>query len=352
MPWASPLRRRRRVSTPTTVESDPRERDEARGGRGRRESSSSWAATYGREPALVVGRADALRVRTYTRAVCGRTARARWHTRSGGYRPGDAPSRPSPWDVRRSRAAAPSRSSSTPGRPACAAVVGLLAVATCSLWLVRNRAPIVVLAAPRCRPDRCLAVFSPPTPRSPSRWSPSTPSASSATGGARWSSAPAPRWSLVAGDRAGSDDVRGADQRPRSGSLLVAECARGRRHRALAPGAASRREQQTARRTGTREETAADDDERLRIARELHDTVAHALVAINVRAGVAAHLRAGEDPSRGACGHQGRVGRGSARPAIDARPAARSRTSARPDAPRPGPRDLAGADRPRAAQAD
>jgi len=36
-------------------------------------------------------------------------------------------------------------------------------------------------------------------------------------------------------------------------------------------------------------------DERLRIARDLHDTVAHALVAINVRAGVAAHLRASED---------------------------------------------------------
>jgi signal transduction histidine kinase len=32
-------------------------------------------------------------------------------------------------------------------------------------------------------------------------------------------------------------------------------------------------------------------DERLRVARELHDTVAHALVAINVSAGVAAHLR-------------------------------------------------------------
>jgi signal transduction histidine kinase len=35
-------------------------------------------------------------------------------------------------------------------------------------------------------------------------------------------------------------------------------------------------------------------DERLRIARDLHDTVAHALVAINVRAGVAAHLNANE----------------------------------------------------------
>ncbi len=36
-------------------------------------------------------------------------------------------------------------------------------------------------------------------------------------------------------------------------------------------------------------------DERLRIARDLHDTVAHALVAINVRAGVAAHLHTSED---------------------------------------------------------
>ncbi len=35
-------------------------------------------------------------------------------------------------------------------------------------------------------------------------------------------------------------------------------------------------------------------EERLRIARDLHDTVAHALVAINVRAGVAAHLRGSE----------------------------------------------------------
>jgi signal transduction histidine kinase len=37
-------------------------------------------------------------------------------------------------------------------------------------------------------------------------------------------------------------------------------------------------------------------DERLRIARELHDTLAHALVAINVRAGVATHLQS-QDPA-------------------------------------------------------
>jgi signal transduction histidine kinase len=36
-------------------------------------------------------------------------------------------------------------------------------------------------------------------------------------------------------------------------------------------------------------------DERLRIARDLHDSIGHALVAINVRAGVAAHLHADDD---------------------------------------------------------
>jgi signal transduction histidine kinase len=38
-------------------------------------------------------------------------------------------------------------------------------------------------------------------------------------------------------------------------------------------------------------------DERLRIARELHDTLAHSLVAINVRAGVAVDLDDAEDPT-------------------------------------------------------
>jgi signal transduction histidine kinase len=38
-------------------------------------------------------------------------------------------------------------------------------------------------------------------------------------------------------------------------------------------------------------------EERLRIARELHDTLAHSLVAINVRAGVALELRDSQDPT-------------------------------------------------------
>jgi len=38
-------------------------------------------------------------------------------------------------------------------------------------------------------------------------------------------------------------------------------------------------------------------DERLRIARDLHDTLAHSLVAINVRAGVALDLHDSQDPS-------------------------------------------------------
>jgi signal transduction histidine kinase len=68
------------------------------------------------------------------------------------------------------------------------------------------------------------------------------------------------------------------------GALVVGDTVRSRR--ALA---AARREQQA---RDARERLEA---ERLRIARELHDTIAHALVAINIRAGVAAVLGPAQD---------------------------------------------------------
>jgi signal transduction histidine kinase len=58
----------------------------------------------------------------------------------------------------------------------------------------------------------------------------------------------------------------------------------------------SRRELRDARREEREQESRRRvADERLRIARDLHDTVAHALVAINVRAGVAAHLHGSDE---------------------------------------------------------
>jgi signal transduction histidine kinase len=75
------------------------------------------------------------------------------------------------------------------------------------------------------------------------------------------------------------------------GALVIGDTVRSRRdlreaRRERDQRIAQEREQESRRRVA---------DERLRIARDLHDTVAHALVAINVRAGVAAHLHAGED---------------------------------------------------------
>ena len=75
------------------------------------------------------------------------------------------------------------------------------------------------------------------------------------------------------------------------GALVIGDTVRSRRELREARDERDRRiaqerEQESLRRLA---------DERLRIARELHDTIAHALVAINVSAGVAAHLRGDDD---------------------------------------------------------
>jgi signal transduction histidine kinase len=78
----------------------------------------------------------------------------------------------------------------------------------------------------------------------------------------------------------------------------------------------------------TREEEAQRraEQERLRIARDLHDVVAHTLTTINVQAGVAAHL-ADREPSRARsalCGDRGGQPRSARRAARDPRRAPRA----------------------------
>jgi signal transduction histidine kinase len=78
-----------------------------------------------------------------------------------------------------------------------------------------------------------------------------------------------------------------------AGALVVGDTVRSRR--ALAAAALERDDREAREREQeSRRRLAA---ERLRIAQDVHDTLAHALVAINVRAGVAVHLAdAGADP--------------------------------------------------------
>jgi signal transduction histidine kinase len=80
--------------------------------------------------------------------------------------------------------------------------------------------------------------------------------------------------------------------------LVVAALAVGdtlRSRRALRAAASlERRREEYEREELSRQRVA---NERMRIARDLHDTLAHALVAINVRAGVAAHLSHSQDPA-------------------------------------------------------
>ena len=76
------------------------------------------------------------------------------------------------------------------------------------------------------------------------------------------------------------------------GAIAAGDIVRSRR--ALHLEEARRREEQALRHARDQERRLA--EERLRIARDVHDSVGHALVAINVQAGVAAHLGA-ESPA-------------------------------------------------------
>ena len=76
-------------------------------------------------------------------------------------------------------------------------------------------------------------------------------------------------------------------------SLALGDTIRSRR--ALRAAARERAEREAREREEEQRRRAA--DERLRIARELHDTLAHSLVAINVRAGVAVDLHDSQDAS-------------------------------------------------------
>ena len=77
------------------------------------------------------------------------------------------------------------------------------------------------------------------------------------------------------------------------GALAVGDTIRSRR----ALRAAALRQAEREERDREEESRRRVADERLRIARDLHDSLAHALVAINVRAGVAAHLTDSQNPT-------------------------------------------------------
>ena len=85
-----------------------------------------------------------------------------------------------------------------------------------------------------------------------------------------------------------SDDLSGAGTRVLAalGALVVGDLIRSRVALRAAEHERTQRELAELRDRADRQATA----ERLQIARELHDTLAHALVAINVRSGVTAHL--------------------------------------------------------------
>jgi signal transduction histidine kinase len=93
----------------------------------------------------------------------------------------------------------------------------------------------------------------------------------------------------------GSLDLKGIAMRVPLVFLTLAFGDWIRSRRALRAAARERAEREEREREEEARRRAA--DERVRIARELHDTLAHSLVAINVRAGVAVDLHDSQDPS-------------------------------------------------------
>jgi signal transduction histidine kinase len=175
---------------------------------------------------------------------------------------------------------------------------GLLAVLTAAPLIWRTRAPLTVLLLVMAGVIACIATFE---PASAALFVVMIPLYTVAELGGR-------RRSLVVG--AGTAVVIvavlvafeskggiGSEDWQRlllaAGALVVGDTVRARRALAAAARERTAREARE-REQDSRRRVAA---ERLRIARELHDTLAHALVAINVRAGVAVHLAdAGGDP--------------------------------------------------------
>ena len=121
-------------------------------------------------------------------------------------------------------------------------------------------------------------------------------------------------------DRADGLSAAGTRVLAALGALVVGDLVRSRLRLRAAARERAQREVSELRDRADRQATI----ERLRIARDLHDTVAHALVAINVRAGVAATW-ASRTRRTGLTDIMAVSARGIERPARDARPAARPR---------------------------
>jgi signal transduction histidine kinase len=206
---------------------------------------------------------------------------------------------PQPWDVLLAVAAAAALIADGMNRRDGGALpVGgyVLALATCAPLAWRRAAPMAVLLIVFCGVIACLPVFHPYDTAVFVVMIPLYTVA--ALGGRRRSLAVGAATAVVlvvvivlVDHHEGVVGATGLRLLLALGALIVGDTVRARQ--ALAAAAVREREAEAreSEATGRRRVEA----ERLRIARELHDTIAHALVAINVRAGVAALLGPAQD---------------------------------------------------------